>query len=434
MSSVNRNAPTYVVPCFQQFFYVLYLQDTQMVQTKRFTDANTAWCPLVSQLYFAILIYYHVLTCQKVGGHISIEQMQFLEFLEENCNVKHAKIPGPLVPFFQGLAANAGLNEDFGNYVFGIPNNLVVTRGQQFLAANRIFANLPCVTQILDQFMRYLLVVAPPAAAPVAITAQHTDWFYSNIYGVASAAAAPTEVTMMTPNARFPVPMTVQVVNNLVSSAATWYNVLPFNAAASTYVSGALAGNIPANQNLTFPQILGFQGIAWTANNFYGWFNTVGKLMQPYADFFKDSVSLGAVNTSGIGSIYVIATPDNANANAAIYTAAPQVRAIRFAAAGGNKFENADFSVMNTVAFRHPLEHLDLVAEQLGMLTQLNFDWSLLNLNPNTVYPGPLRGNISIGPINDLPDYRQRQATQIANKIENAITGYYHVPAAMKFE
>lgn len=432
-SAVRRDSPTYIVPTFVQFFYVLYLMDAQMVHTKRFTDANHDWMPFVSQLYFTVLIYYHVLVCQKIGGTISIEQGHYLDYLEENyVNLSNYKIPGPLVPFFQALAANGGPNSDFGNVIFGIPSNMSVSQSSQYLLPERINFNLPSPIVILDQFMAWVHIVAPMNAVAPQLSLSMTDYFYSHFFNQPIQANDDREICMLTPSARFPVPMTMSIVQNFQASVGTWHSSLPFDTLQATTHSQYTTGN---NANpLNFAQYLGFQGVGSNRDRMYDWFTQCSRIMQPYADFFRDSVSIGAISTVGIGSIYVMSFPANTTANARVYTSAPTIRAVRHMTATVNRYEMHSFNVNNTVGATHVIEYLDLVTEQLGYLTQLNFNWTLINGNTNTVYPGPVRGHYATGPVEALPDYRQRTPQNVANALPTLISGYFHTPAALKFE
>lgn len=432
-SSIRRDTTTYVVPCFVQFFYVLYLMDAQMVHTKRFTDANHDWMPFVSQLYFTVLIHYHVLVCQKIGASISIDQQQFLDWIESNfTNIGNFKIPGPLVPFFQALAANGGPNSDFGNVVFGLPNNVTVSQNSQYLLENRLNANIPSAIVILDQFMSWIHVVAPMNAVAPAVSLSMTDYFYTHVYNEAIVAGNDREVIMQTPNARQPIPMTMSIVQNFQASVGTWHSALPFNTANANTHSQYTTGINPSA--LTFAQYLGLQGVGPNAHRMYDWFTQCSRIMQPYGDFFRDTVSLGAISTVGIGSIYVISSPPPTTANANVYTAAPNVRPVRHLAAATNRYDRLPYNIDNTVAAEHPIEYLDLVTEQLGLTTQLNFNWTIINGAPGTAYPGPIRGNAAVGPVEELPAYRRRTPVNVANALPTLISGYFHTPAALKFE
>jgi len=189
-ANTELRVANYVVPNCTVFYQLLGMCDTQMAHTKRFTDANPDWIPFVSQLYFGILIYYQVLKTQAVGNQISQEQRDFLEFLDDQFQVAHTKIPGPLVPFFQALAACCGPNDHYGNTTYGIPNNLNVSQATHYLANNRLNVNLPSIIVILDQFMRYIQRFVPAGAVPGAPTLAMTDSFYMDIFGTAAAVGA----------------------------------------------------------------------------------------------------------------------------------------------------------------------------------------------------------------------------------------------------
>lgn len=429
MNGIKYNTITYIVPCLIQLYYVLSIMDTQMVHTKRFVDANADWHPFVSQLYFAVLVFYQTLKNQKIGGSITHEQSLFLEYLDNNFKAEHLKIPGPLVIFFQGLAANAGPTENYGNVIYGIPANPGVSQQNEFRFANRLNLHLPNVIFILDQFMRTLQDIAPAGNVPGVIAQASTDRVYMSIFGTAAANAAPNRPCMLTPSARHEVQVTTSLLAGLASSSNIWRNTLPFDPATntSTYLTGIAPGL------LDLPQILGFRGYGATANSYFNWFTQVARVMQPYADFFKDSVSLGAITTVGIGINYVRtvyqATPETATTLLHEVT----VRDVRYQAAGTSRYAIPNYNNVVT-RHQHSEEYLDAVTEQAGTLTQINVSWLLVNAEPNAHYAGPARANVIVGPFENRIDLRASGPYTVPPVIPPIISGYHHTPAALKFE
>lgn len=426
-ANTDLRVPNYVVPNSIFLFQVLMMCDTQMSHTKRYTDANPDWHPFVSQLYFAILVYYHTLKCQKVGNNITQEQLDFLEFLDNQFNVSHLKIPGPLVPFFQALAACSGPNDHYSNVTFGIPFDLDVNQRNHFLAANRMNAHIPSVIFILDQFMRLINRFAPVGAAPQAIALDVTDSHYIDIYGVPAAANAPNAICMKTCTARSEINVSLSAMQSFFGTTNLWRSVLPFDPA--TNQSMYVAGN---NQNtLRFDQILGFRGIGNYSNHSYPWFREVARTMQPYSDFFRDSVSLGSINTSGIGAIYIEAGFNNTHENALALNDAVAIRDVRYRAAGLSRYLIPSLTDI-VVQYSTQEDGLDTVAKQLGTLTTFNTHW-FVNNNGMSVLPGPITGHVIIGPVFQRQlQYLSRPWTPL-RYFSNIISGYYHVPAAGKF-
>jgi hypothetical protein len=420
--------PNYVVPNTTLLYQTLGLCDTQMSHTKRFTDANPDWHPFVSQLYLGVLIFYHTLKTQSTGNQISQEQRMFLEFLDNEFNISHTKIPGPLVPFFQALAACSGPNDHYGNVTFGIPSNLNATQANFYLAQNRLNAVLPSIIMILDQFMRLINRFSPVGAAPAQLTHAITDSHYLDIFGVNAVAGAVNEVAMKTPNARVEINISYAAMQGFFGTTNLWRSCLPFSVATnqSQYVNGA-------NQNvLAFDQFLGFRGATnATVNNTYGWFREVGRIMQPYSDFFRDSVSLGAINTSGIGSIYIESVFTDVPNNANLLTAAPAVRDVRYQAPGTMRYTIEALTDLE-ISYRTRETGLDLIAEQMGLLTAYVTYWDVNNAVAS-VYPGPMTGNVIQGPIFDRPIEYLTRPLQPLRYYANLISGYYHTPTAGKF-
>jgi hypothetical protein len=423
----NLKNPNFVVPCFIMFFQILGIMDTQMARTRRFTDANPDWHPFVSQLYFSVLIYYFVLLCQSTGNQITQEQRLFLEYLESQFNVSHAKIPGPLIPFFQSLAACSGPDPTFGNVAFGIPDSLDASQHQHFLSRLRLNAHLPSIVFILDQFMRLINRFAPVGAAPAAVNLNVTDSHYIDIFGVAAAAGAVNRVCMKTPSARVDINVTHSAMQSFFGTSNIWRSVLPFdpNTNQSTYTFGN-------NQNvLTFEQYIGFRGYGPTANQHFNWFNEVGRVMQPYADFFRDSASLGSVNTIGIGVVYIRSSYADTPENATSLTTDMATRDVRYQVTGTSRYQVPDLTNLQ-VQCSHQEEYLESVTEQLGMLTQLHVIWNVNN-NANSVFPGPISGNTEIGSVWQRLWLKVSPWLTVQRYVGSLISGYFHTPVANKF-
>jgi len=431
--SLSANAElrvaNFAVPNCTIFYQVTGMCDSQMSHTKRFTDANPDWHPYVSQLYFGILIYYHVLKTQRIGNQISQEQNLFLEFLENQFNIAHAKIPGPLVPFFQGLAACSGPSDLYDNVTYGIPSNLDASQANHYLAQNQLNQHIPSIIHMLDQFMRLIDRFAPAGAPPIAATLAMTDSHFINILGTAAAQNAGNQIVLKACNMRVDINVSLNVMQSFFSSVNLWRTILPFDRATGRSVY--TAGN--SNTILALDQYLGFRGpTATTSQLTYTWFREVNRIMQGYADFFRDSVSLGAINTSGIGAIYIETFIANSDENAALLTADAQIRDVRYQAAGTTRYEIPILTDLE-LAFLTEEDGLDLVAEQIGMLCSYNTIWQINN-NANTAHPGPATANIQLGPVWSRPTLKTTNGiVQPLRYYSNLISGYFHTPTAGKF-
>jgi hypothetical protein len=419
----------YAIPNCTVLFQVIGMCDTQMSHTKRFTDANPDWHPYVTQLYFSILIYYHVLKTQKAGNQIDHDQHLFLEYLEDQFNIAHAKIPGPLVPFFQALAACSGPSDLYNNVTYGIPSNLGVDQLNHYLATNNINQHIPSVIHILDQFCRLINRLVPVNAQPPAATLAATDSHFMNILGVNATANAANEIVLKACNMRVDINASLSVMQGLINSANMWRSILPFDPVTnqSIYTTGN------SQYVLSFSQYLGFNGsTATTTRTRYNWFREVGRIMQTYADFFKDSTSLGSVNTSGIGSIYIEAIFANSDENAAMLTEAAATRDVRYQNAGTERYVVPNLTDLE-IGFLTKEDGLDLIAQQIGTLTAYNTTWPVNN-NANTIHPGPVDGISQTGPVWDRPILRLTTGNMTPLRYySNLISGYYHTPTAGKF-
>nr|DBA06991.1 TPA_asm: coat protein [Alphapartitivirus sp.] len=425
---VKHNEVSYMIPDFGQFFFVLSTMDTQMVRTKRFTDANSDWHPFVSQLYFSVLVYYQTLKNQALAGMISHDQQLFLEFLDSHFKAEHLKIPGPLVVFFQSLAANAGPNENFGNMTFGIPSTTSMCQKNHYLWNDNLHLILPNIILTLDQFARLINMLAPNNAAAPALSNTHTDNLYGNVFGEQANNNTANRIVMLSPNARQEVQTTVGLLSGLAASANIWRSTLPLdNNGHSIYTSGQ------NTSPLSLDQILGFRGVLTHYRQTYNWFSQVARIMQPYCDFFKDSVSLGAISTIGTGIGYIVTTYTGDPSNAHHLLHEITTRDVRYREAGTPRYDIPTFGDIATW-HSHPEEYLELVTEQAGTLTQLNTNWDALNTSNEITYTGPTFEFTHCGPIHDLPHTRRTAVFRVGNTIPTLISGYYHTPSALKFE
>lgn len=436
MLTIVANAPlgdqqfqdvTYKIPSLINFFFTLSMMDTQMANTTRFTGANSDWLPFVSRLYFSVLIYFAVLRAQQIAGALTIEQTQFLDFLRNQFYAETLLVPGPLVPFFEALAACNGPNANYGNVTFGIPNSYGVSQSSHFMFRDRLDVILPNNIFCLDQFMRYIQAIAPVNAVPAPVTLSSTDSFLMDIYGQAPAADAANRRAILNPLARFDVNIPQSVIQSFSTSTTSWRTNLPFDPA--TNQSSYVAGN---NQTaLNFAQILGFQGFGTQAHRTYGWFTHVSRIMQTYCTFFRDTTSLGSITTTGIGANYVTGKIDTNPENRAALLFEPMTRQVRFQANAAVIRYDLPPHHNIWITFQHSDDSLGEISEQYGVLCQLDLDWTFVNDGDNTHSQGPMRNTVATGPLEQRLIVRTSRSLNVQDRIPGIITGYYHSTTAL---
>jgi hypothetical protein len=429
--SVQRTTPTYVIPCAITLFHILSQMDFLMASTTKFYQVTPDWIPYVSQLYIAVLFFIQTLRAQELAGSIDPIQLEFLQRMVQRYHAPNLLIPGPLVPFFQAIASSNGPTDQYGNITPGIPNQqtLGVTQNNDYRFANRINLILPNVILIMDQLIRTL------QQAPLASPDDNSDRWYTNIFGVAAAApgpvATPESFLMYSPNARSNPYCPDSQVRAFHRTGTHWLNLLPTTPGVAAFTSPYTLGANATPLNLW--QILAFQGppqVAAIANRHYSWFDKVSSVMQKYCKFFHHSVPMAALSPTGIGAIYLETQLLNDAVTAAALLGPINTRTA-YSTAAPNRFDNKTVeNIRFTVAHADP--SLEELAEQYGVLTGINVDWTNVNANIANNALGPLRGNVFVGPISALPHERESHEMGIPHDSSSNISTYYYSSVEIK--
>ncbi|CAI9275990.1 unnamed protein product [Lactuca saligna] len=106
MHTINRRSPNLFIPDSQMMFNMLSVCDHMMTSTEEFLNSNPGWIPIVSQLYVSVLWVVHILRVfAKYGYGGAIIHNSICDYF---VGYEECMIPGPLVPFFQSIAAVNG--------------------------------------------------------------------------------------------------------------------------------------------------------------------------------------------------------------------------------------------------------------------------------------------------------------------------------------
>ncbi|CAH9103830.1 unnamed protein product [Cuscuta europaea] len=116
MYTQHRGPVNLFVPDAQMLFHVLGICDRMMNSTDRFTRSFPGWLPIVSHLYIAVLWNFMILKVVLNSGHGAMVDLPHFQIGE-------CMIPGPLVPFFQSLAAVNGPFDWVGDIVPHLPDS-----------------------------------------------------------------------------------------------------------------------------------------------------------------------------------------------------------------------------------------------------------------------------------------------------------------------
>jgi hypothetical protein len=403
---IARNTPTIVVPSSMHMFHALSLCDNLMATTPAFTNENASWIPYVSQAYVSVLFIYATLRAQAAAGAASHEQRHFLDLFERIHNPQTLMVPGPLVPFFQALAAASSYKANYGNITFGIRSEITVDSLQMYCWTDNCHVLLPHLPMILDQIIRTLL-------EPNNYAVDHSDNWYSNIFGIPTAPGALTSPLMLSPNARSNPLVTASHLRAFKERADIWANILPFN--------DLVDGSIFEEDNLgplNIWQSLGMTSLPGEIPRTFDWFPYMSLVMQKYCQHFKHSVPIASISPLGIGSVYVCATFTLAET----HTVMPNPIATRISRSDHVTQRFNNYPISDVAPFRsHPDESLEQLAEEYGILAVLHTNWNQIAHADVPVY-----ATICQGPLANQPIARTSVPSHVYNMMPQVISNTYH--------
>jgi hypothetical protein len=414
MHTVLETTTSLVIPCTIMLFQTLAEMDLLMATTHRFISSSPAWIPIVSQLYVAVLFFYATIRSQNEAGHIDAEQREFLTVMEQIFDARTLRIPGPLVPFFQTLGASNGPSDRFGNVSFGIPSTSVlrVRQRNNYRFSSRVNFDLPNIIFLLDQLIRTL--VTDPS------TVDNSDTWYFNVFNVAANAADRTARTMYNPVARVNHYVSANQLRSFYGQRAQWTRNLPMH--VTDQRSQYEVGNSQTILNLW--QIIGFNGIGLQTTTGYHWFRLVATVMQPYTSYFRESVPFAAISPIGIGSVYIEARFFGITRNASRLLATVETTTSRSNAAV-HRYVCIVPLGLQTV-YEHVDDTIEALAEEYGMLCQLNANWTDINAHAPGTAQGPLRALTHYGPVFALPISRRSHIVEMPRALGANVAMYYH--------
>ncbi|CAH9131074.1 unnamed protein product [Cuscuta epithymum] len=148
MYTLPRGPANLFVPDAQMLFHVLGICDGMMNSTDHFTRSFPGWLPIVSHLYISVLWNFMILKVFVNSGHGAMFDLPHFQIGE-------CMIPGPLVPFFQSLAAVSGPFDWIGDIVPHLPGFSIFWNAVGFHANSDYARQVPVPALILDQLYHF---------------------------------------------------------------------------------------------------------------------------------------------------------------------------------------------------------------------------------------------------------------------------------------
>ena len=401
LSTVQREDTNIFVPDVQVMFHALSVCDQLMVANNQFLQSCPPWIPIVSQLYLSVLWNYHTMRVFVNSGHGIVHNVSY-QNMTDALHLQDCVIPGPLVPFFQSIAAINGPFDWSGDVTPALPTfNEFWDHTHQSVSYN--FARqIPHPALLLDQLSAFADSQPPENSTS---TYDSFLWF-DNIFNQ---------------------PITEASVNHFLGphSCCSYHVSQQQHNKAHHYWSIRLndfirtdftAGHPPftnINQFFGFTTQYGHAQISW--------FMQISLIMQVYCQYFTGSVPLRAILPTGIGAVAVRGQPrPSAVVRSWLY---PRNRDIH---SFSSAYESALRPIPETLAvtFRHSDHEIEEQAEQYAISTHTNINWSTVN-NTRTNFPTILENQTHSGRYWSRMPHRIHDDVQVIDQYGPIITAYY---------
>nr|QKD77233.1 coat protein [Entoleuca partitivirus 1] len=409
MHTQQRRAANFFVPDATHLFHVLSICDSMMGSTHRFLQSAPAWLPIVSQLYVSVLWNYHIMRIYAHTGY-GLEFAGILRDLDDVLRLDECMVPGPLLPFFESLAAVNGPFDWIGDVTPALPNFDGYWNATDFIPNNDFLRISPVPVVMLDQLAHF---------AKWSIPAQQSlygnfEW-YRNIF-----CQTTTNTTL--PKYRIG-----------PQNSGSLFTTEPQVNAARSFWNPALASFTRVNASTSQPplnnwgQMLGLLSQSGKAQ--VDWFQHVAIVMQKYCQYFNGSRSAKTISPVGLGSVLIRALPQgNAETRNWIYPSSlPQ-------AFLSSRF-NANHAIPAELLldFSHADHNIEEVAEQYAILTSTNVQWASNNLAQHS-WPQLQLANTHAGDYWLMMTHRQVLSLNLTAQFAQLIASRYHQTTAQKSE
>lgn len=410
--TVQKKAISTYVPSFIALAVVINQMNFTMAYTHRFLQSAPAWSPFITPLYIGILFIIQTLRAQREVGDISADELWLLEGFERMYDLRSLLIPGPLVPYFQALAAFSGPFEHLGDVCPRLPTTYP-TATDYYCFANGLGKLLPNIPLYMDALLKTKVQFTNPTTATNAATLHPSfgntmKYFWHNIHSANVTNSQAQSTAMLSPAAWITPHFTEQQYNTYEAI----HNHYGFPAPLNVTTSGNMT---------SLAQFMRFYAPG-DSNTFFPWFQNVSSMMQRYSQFFKESVPLSAIPPAGTASGLPVW---RFSANANLTTNPTRHNALTATAdASGHPAYYSPVHLHSLAATgHHGDETLEEITEQNSALALVNVDVVTL-----TTWTTPTNAHIrNDGPVWSLPTVRSSPTVDYANAIGQTISLHYHV-------
>jgi hypothetical protein len=409
MHTHQRRAVNFFVPDANFMFHVLSLCDGMIGTTHRFLQSAPAWLPIVSQLYVSVLWLYAKMRIYVHTGY-GLEFSDLVRNMTEILRLDECMIPGPLVPFFESLAATNGPFDWIGDITVALPNFEASWSTTDWHIQNDWIRSIPLPALLLDQ-LAYFGTWTPPDGQTIY---NNFEWF-RNIFSVPSAAHA-TRFNRLGPHSTGSL---FSTQSQTESARAFW------NRAFQGFTRLNAADGQPALNS--WVQLLGFTGQTNTIQ--IDWFQQIAIVMQKYAHFFNGSKQLKTISPVGLGAVLVTAKPQGNT----------ETRNWLYPATFPGPFLSSRFAPLREIPnavrldFAHSDHDVEEIAEQYAILCSTNVQWSANNA-PQGTWRRINRQNTHEGDYWTMMTHRQALAINLKAQYAQLIAGRYHQSVATRSE
>ncbi|UMZ54969.1 putative coat protein [Impatiens cryptic virus 1] len=408
-STIQRRSPNLFVPDAQMLFHVLGICDQLMDSTDRFLRSSPAWLPIISQLYIAVLWNVMILRVHVTSGY-GPYFAQLYNDMVNHLQITECMIPGPLIPFFQSLAAINGPFDWMGDILAAMPDFASAWDATNFQPQSNVARILPVPAILLDQLYAFSQF---PVEANTNSSYTTFQW-YRSIF--ARPVAAHGTLVRLGP----------QLCGSLFTTQSQ-------HDAARSFWHSCLTNNFTRVNATQAPfvhhsQLLGF--ISQTGTQQIPWFQHVTTVMQKYAQYFNGSAPLKSVLPVGIGAVAIIGQPlPHPDTRNWLYPTAAMVEPF-----GSNHFlPRREIPSNLRLMFGHADHNLEEQAEQYATLTCTNIIWSAGNAEQND-HARIHDENIRTGAYWTMEPYRLSPTVGLKSQYAQVIASRYHQQAANRVD
>jgi len=405
-STIERLGLNTFIPSCIAMYQVISQMNHMMETTDRFTRSASDWHPFLSLAYFGVAFIVQTLRCYEQVAPLPHHEKWILDSFVDNIGLDSILIPGPLVPFFQALAACSSPYEWYGNIA---PTVIGITAGcnqaNDYVLANGLTRTFPNIPMYIDALAR---VSALDTEAAAAVRREIMRTFYRSIMQV-DAANANSDIFHMHSAG---LPARPFATTGRISTVDALLNLdLP----ARLNRAGADATDLNLSQFMRL-----FDAPTVANARYHTWFEQAAGIMTRYGQFFKDSVPLSAITPTGIGAAIcqVTYSANNLSLNH------PYVYHPAVAAAAGVAAQRAYYSRTEPTSLNASMQHIDPAleeqAEQCAQLAQVNVSTITLG------WAAPTNATLRQGDIWNLTNIRRTQDYDIAPGIYARLASSYH--------